>query len=253
LLWNYEIGHFIRLAKLVCSPMATKVKARAAVHTLLGKGIYPIPEAAKLGRVSQRRIRYWMRGAASEEARVTGNLWIGQHEPIGDKLVIGFLDLQEIRLIDAFLREGVSWKTLRRAHDLAKEKYGTQHPFCTKRFATDGTQIIELARKDGRIQWEETAFRQTIFPSVVAPFLRDLEFSKTNELIRWWPMGTKRRVALDPAVQFGQPVIFKFGVRTEPLYLAAKAGSAREEIANWYEVNVEDVNDAIDFETQLAA
>jgi uncharacterized protein (DUF433 family) len=87
----------------------------------------------------------------------------------------------------------------------------------------------------------------------VAPFLRDLEFSRTDELLRWWPLSTAKRVALDPAVQFGQPVIFKFGIRTEPLYLAAKAGSRREEIADWYEVTVEDVNDAVEFETQLAA
>jgi len=197
--------------------MATKVKTRATSHTLLGKGIYPIPEAAKLSRVTQRRIRYWMKGAASEDARSSGNLWMGQHEPIDDKLVIGFLDLQEIRLIDAFLNEGVSWKILRAAHDDAKVRYGTQHPFCTKRFATDGSQIIEFARKHGRIHWEETGFRQEIFPSVVAPFLRDLEFSRTDELLRWWPLGAARRVALDPAVQFGQPVIFKFGIRTEPL------------------------------------
>ncbi len=53
-------------------------------------------------------------------------------------LALGFLDLIEIRFVDAFRRVGVSWATLRRANERAQEMFGGSHPFCTNRFVTDG-------------------------------------------------------------------------------------------------------------------
>ena len=89
--------------------------------------------------------------------------------------MLGFLDLQEVRFVDAFLKAGVTWRILRRAHEIAKQRYATQHPFCTRQFTTDGSQIIEIARDAGRLEWEETAPGQRIFPAVVAPFPKQVE------------------------------------------------------------------------------
>ena len=74
--------------------------------SIVGKGIYPVPEAARLAKVTPRRIRYWLGRRDSEISKSTQSLglWFGQHEPIDDKFVLGFLDLQEVRFVDAFLR-----------------------------------------------------------------------------------------------------------------------------------------------------
>jgi len=223
--------------------------------SVLGKGIYPVPDAARLAKVTPRRIRYWLGRRDPERAKSTHSpgLWSGQHEPIDDKFVLGFLDLQEVRFVDAFLRAGVSWRVLRRAHEIARQRYATQHPFCTRQFTTDGGQIIEIARRGGRLEWEETAPGQRIFPSVVAPFLKQLEFAKAGELVRWWPLGTQRRVVLDPVRQFGQPIVSTAGVRTEVLFLAVKAGTPERQVAEWFDVEVEEVRDAVEFEQNLAA
>ena len=42
--------------------------------TLVGKGIYPIPVAARLSKVSERRIRYWLKRLESEDTRETNRL-----------------------------------------------------------------------------------------------------------------------------------------------------------------------------------
>jgi hypothetical protein len=78
----------------------------------LGKGIYAVPDAARFTKVTPRRIRYWIEGKDSESrasVRSPG-LWAGQHESIDNKNVLGFLDLQEVRFVDAFLKKGVSWQ-----------------------------------------------------------------------------------------------------------------------------------------------
>jgi uncharacterized protein (DUF433 family) len=67
------------------------------------------------------------------------------------------------------------------------------------------------------------------------------------------PLGTERRVLLDPNRQFGQPIVFKSGVRTEILYLAVKNGASEDEVAEWFEVERKDVQDAVEFEKRLAA
>lgn len=223
---------------------------------LLGKGIYTVPDAARLSRVSPRRIRYWLKGLPSEEVPETNDrrLWKGELCPIDDKLALGFLDLQEVRFIDAFLKAGVTWHLLRRAHGVARKRYRIEHPFCTRRFVTDGSQIIEeIADAPDEIAYEEVTQGQRVFRQVTQPFLRELEFADDEQLVRWWPLGRQRAVVLDPRRQFGQPITAGAGIATEILQAAAKAGQTVEEIAEWYELEVASVRDAIEFEQGLAA
>ena len=95
-----------------------------ATSNLLGKGIYTVPDAARLCRVSSRRIRYWLKDLRSEKSRESYHhpLWRGELAPIDDKLALGFHDLQEVRFVDAFLKAGVSWNLMREAHTIAKRK-----------------------------------------------------------------------------------------------------------------------------------
>lgn len=230
--------------------------AETPATDLLGKGIYTVPDASRLSRVSPRRIRYWLKGLPSEEVSETTDrhLWQGELGAIDDKIALGFLDLQEVRFIDAFLQAGVTWHLLRTTHGIARIRYGTEHPFCTRRFVTDGSLIIEeIASDPGENAYEEVIQGQRVFPKVIKPFLRELEFAKNDQLVRWWPLGTKRAVVLDPNRQFGQPITARAGVSTDILQAAAKAGQTVEEIADWYEVDVPSVRDAIEFEHGLAA
>ena len=228
----------------------------ASPSDLLGKGIYTVPDASRLSRVSQRRIRYWLKGIPSEEIAESTDrrLWQGELRPMEDKFALGFLDLQEVRFIDAFRRAGVSWHLLRAAHGVARKRYDIEHPFCTRHFVTDGGQIIEeIAAKPEGIEHEEVVHGQRVFPQVIQPFLRELEFSADDQLVRWWPLGPDRAVVLDPRRQFGQPITARTGVATEILQAAAKAGQSIEEIAEWYELEPDSVRDAIAFELALAA
>jgi uncharacterized protein (DUF433 family) len=224
----------------------------AAISNLVGTGIYTVPDAARLSKVSSRRIRYWLQSTESEKPD-RPRLWTGQHRPIDDKIVLGFLDLQEVRFVDAFLSAEVSWRVLRGTHEIAKRRYDTEHPFCTRQFATDGKHIIERVRNASDEGFEEVVFGQKVFPKVVTPFLRDLKFSPDDQIAEWWPLGTERSVVLDPNRQFGQPIVFKSGVRTEILYLAVKDGASEDEVAEWFEVELRDVQDAVEFEKRLAA
>jgi uncharacterized protein (DUF433 family) len=168
-------------------------------------------------------------------------------------VALGFLDLIEVRFVDAFLRAGVSWKTMRKALQAAREEIETSHPFCTNRFATDGSRILlKPATESADAALLDMISSQFEFQRFVAPFLKQLEFAE-DTLTRWWPMGRERNVVVDPARNLGQPTAAKSGVPTEVLARSVKANESVETVARWYEAQPAEVTDAVEFEESLAA
>lgn len=229
----------------------------ANASTPLGTGIYSVPEAARVTGIHRSRIRRWMRGYSYRRAdgRVrSAAIWHGQLEPLDKTFALGFRDLMELRFVDAFLKAGVSWKTMRRAHDQARQELATEHPFCSNRFVTDGRSLLlREAEESGDAALLDIVSRQREFARIVEPFFKQLEFSPDQKLLRWWPLGRERAVVLDPSRNFGQPSVAVSGVPTQVLAESLKANGSAEEVARWYEVRPEEVRDAATFEARLAA
>jgi uncharacterized protein (DUF433 family) len=228
------------------------------VDSYLNTGIYAVAEASVLTGVSPGRIRRWLRGyrfKSKSKVYTSPPLWNGQLEPIDNKLALGFLDLIEIRFVDAFLKSGVSWAMIHKAREKAAERFPeVSHPFCTNRFVTDGREIfVELHEETGEPSLVEIVRSQKVFTEIVRPFLKELEFGEGNILERWWPMGKERRVVIDPKRNFGQPTIYQDGVPTKTLAKSVKANGSIAEVARWFEVSSESVADAVEYEQKLAA
>lgn len=62
--------------------------------------------------------------------------------PVEGQLALSFLDLIEVRFVDAFRSKGVPWKTIRSAAQNAMDFFGHDHPFSNERFRTDGQKIF---------------------------------------------------------------------------------------------------------------
>ena len=225
--------------------------------TLVQTGIYTIPEAARLTRVSSWRIRRWLRGyefQAKHGRHRSEPVWQGQLPPIDHSTAIGFLDLIEIRCVDAFVRAGVGWKTLRLAHTHAQQALNLSHPFCTSQFKLAGRDIIlEIPQAEGEPLLWDIARDQREFGRITRPFLKDLEFLDGGLAHRWWPMGQRHLVALDPRRCLGRPIIFQEGVPTETLARSVRANGSIREVARWFEISTASVREAVEFERSLAA
>jgi uncharacterized protein (DUF433 family) len=226
-------------------------------ESFFNTGIYTVADAARLTGVSTGRIRRWLRGYRFDvkgREHHSGPLWHGQLEPIGRTLALGFHDLIEIKFVDAFRREGVSWTILRKAHAKAKEQFGVNHPLCTNRFATDGREILlKLQSEPGAEGMLEFVRNQQVFYEIVNPFLRELEFGGGQVALLWRPTTSNGLVILDPARSFGRPIVSKHGVPTENLAKSKAVGQSIREVARWYEVEEAEVEDAVEFEQKLAA
>jgi uncharacterized protein (DUF433 family) len=224
--------------------------------TYLNTGIYTVAEAARLTGVSRERIRRWLRGYHSRlRNKSYSPLWKSQLPALENKVALGFLDLIEIKFVDAFLNIGVSWPVIHKVREKAQKIYpDTHHPFCTKKFVTDGCQIIrDLHDETGEHCLEEIATDQRVFTELTKPFLKQLEFRAGAFLERWWPMGTDRNIVVDPRKNFGQPTVSTEGIPTQVLAKSFKANKSVDEVARWYEISPESVQEAVAYEQSLAA
>lgn len=224
--------------------------------TYLNTGIYTVIEASRLTGVSKERIRRWLRGYHSKLRKKNYSpLWESQLPSIENKVALGFLDLIEVKFVDAFLNIGVSWAVIHKVREKAQKLYpDTSHPFCTKRFVTDGRQIIrDLHEETGENCLEEIATNQRVFTEFTKPFLKQLEFKGGTILERWWPLGTDRHIVVDPRKNFGQPTIITEGIPTQILAKSYRANNSVEEVARWYEISPESVQEAVEYEQSLAA
>jgi len=113
-----------------------------------------------------------------------------------NKLALSFRDLLELRFVDAFIRLGVSWRTMRRAHENAQQELKTTHPFCSRRIETDGKNILlRQAKEDSDEALLNLVTHQREFSRIVQDFLKELEFSGDD--IIWWLLGKERQIIVD--------------------------------------------------------
>ncbi len=147
-------------------------------HDLLGGGVYSVTEAARLTRVREPRIRRWLRGYAyrtSDDVRKSPPVWCHELPTVEGAMALGFRDLIEVRLVDAFRNAGVGWKALRIAAERAAELFGDTHPFSSRRFRTDGRKIFaEVGRETGEVQLLDLVRSRYAFKRVLDPYLKDL-------------------------------------------------------------------------------
>ncbi len=226
----------------------------AATPNLLNAGLYTVPDAARLTRISTGKIRRWLKGydfKSGERIHHSEAVWQGELKPIENKLTLSFRDLLELRFVDAFICAGVSWRTMRRAHAKARQELDTSHPFCSNRIFTDGRSILlRQGEEDSDQALINLANDQVEFARIVNPLEKELDFSGAD--VVWWPLGKDRQIVIDPRRNFGQPSVVKSGVPTAVLARSTKANSSQEIVARWYEVHPDEVRDAVEFEEALA-
>jgi uncharacterized protein (DUF433 family) len=225
-------------------------------RSLLGIGVYTVPEAAWMTNVSPPRIRRWLRGykfRVGGKTHTSSAVWKPDLPVLEDALALSFRDLMEVRFVDYFLKQGVSWRMLRLAAGYAGEIVNSTHPFSTKMFKTDGKTIFADFERQGTRKIFNVIKHQYTIPDFIAPYLYDgLEF-KENHPSRWFPLCNSKRVVIDPAISFGQPVVNPEGVPTLILARAFEVEKNIDRVSYWYNVPKKSVQDAVNYQQRLAA
>ncbi|MGU3664769.1 DUF433 domain-containing protein [Methylobacterium sp. A49B] len=220
----------------------------------LGLGFYTAPEAARLLRMPARTINRWLGGytySLDGQQRRMPPLWLPELPANDQHLELGFRDLIELRFVQAFVREQVDLRVIRRCLRTAREVVQDPRPFSTRRFKTDGRTIfLESLKVDGETEMIDLTRGQYVIRAVLERTFRDLDI-EGDVVTRWRPFAGRDSIVIDPRRAFGQPIASGTGVPTVALSDAVKAEGSVERVARLYEVPADVVRDAVRFEASL--
>lgn len=217
---------------------------------LIGVGIYTPAEADRLTGVAAQKIRRWLRGHSQKDKEYQP-LWQPQINIGDDEVYLGFRDLTEVRVVDAFVKAGLSPQKIRRAIQIARDKYSIDRPLSTRAFRTDGKDVFlmlsEEKEEEDRIV---DVFRdQYAIRRVLEPSFKGLEFNDAGEPTQW---HIAKGIILDPEHSFGQPVDKDSFVPTKVLAAAVHAEGSARAAAAAFQVPLRAVNQALAFEQSVA-
>lgn len=235
-------------------------------NSLIGVGLYTIPEASRLTKVSTGKVRRWLYGhTRTKNGQIIKDepLWYSQID-IADEKNISFRDLMEVKVLNKFHKAGVSIQYLRKIAKMAKNELNVAYPFSSKKFETDGKKLYDMWQEDDDLAKEmnatEPLSKQNNFIEIIEQSFIDIEF-KDYDPILWWPAWPDKYIIVDPRRSFGQPVDNKSGVPTAILYEAVGANKSHDEeadeiafkeVARDFNVAFESVKQSYDFECGLA-
>lgn len=217
----------------------------------VGEGIYTVPEAAQILDLPASKVRcwvekYWEMAFLSQGDGLDSYTW-GQSS---DK-AFNFYTLIEIIAVHSFRKCGVSFQKIKTAHQVLGDVLGTIYPFSTSKLLTDGKSIFfddELSLLD------LDRSMQRSFKKIVEPFCRKIDFDGANFLAeRFWPLGKKHNIVIDPHHSFGQPIIAGTNITVESLLTLIHAGEDKEMIAALYEIPPAMIEDVYLFSNRLVA
>ena len=221
-------------------------------RTLIGVGLYTLAEAAGLTGIPSSRIRRWLAGYAYGTQGWSELLWTPQLPRIGKDMSLGFRDLMELRLVSKFVSIGISLHVIRRALAVGRQIMGDERPFSTARFHTDGRTIfLQVSDEIDEPTLIDLLRKQYAFNRMVEPSFRDVDIGK-GVVERWWPMSRRSQVMVDPAFNFGHPIVAAHGVPTRAVADALAAKGSMTTVAKVFDLPVAAVRDAVAFEQRAA-
>ncbi|HLG13375.1 MAG TPA: hypothetical protein VJH03_02475 [Blastocatellia bacterium] len=224
---------------------------------------YTVALASRLTGLGPDRIRRWVRGYTYEyHEPVTGEARLITKTPVlltrtdqGDPFV-SFLELIDLLFIKKFLDQGVSLQRLRSALNEATVIVGRRH-FAEQIFFTDGRSIYLKVRDNPKADsiLQLLSGGQWVIAPVIRQIAKQIDFDEALGFAeRWYPLGRKRPIVIDPLVSFGAPSILGKGVRTTNVYdMFLAEGKRSTSVAQWLDLDELEIDAAVEFETQLKA
>ncbi len=214
--------------------------------------LYTFAEADRIAGVTRGTARRWLTGYAYRrpDGQLVAKPPVDRARQTADAQGVTFLDLIELVVIGHFKDHGFRLPEIRRVVDECRRQFEDPHPLTSQRFKVGGrdvfvqrgTALFDVLHRRGQAAWDE----------ILDPFLETLDY-REGVAVRWWPLGRQKPVVVDPEFGFGLPVIEGSGVRTETIRERFEAGDSWPQIASDFNVQMEDIESAVQFELQRAA
>jgi uncharacterized protein (DUF433 family) len=211
---------------------------------------YSLAEAARILLVPKATVRTWCAGWSQTKSRRAQAPVIRPDGDQSEGTYLSFFNLIEVGFLAAYREAGAPMQRVRAALDYCRSHLEIARPLLTERFRIDGRDLV--VEYDRRLL-NASASGQLIWPEAVDRWLREIDYDR-GEPFQVWIAGRGKSILVNPRVGFGFPVLATCGVRTEEVLERFLADERPEEIAEDFGAKVEEVLEAIRWETtRLAA
>nr|WP_170285623.1 DUF433 domain-containing protein [Microbacterium rhizomatis] len=157
----------------------------------------------------------------------------------------------EARLLAEFRSHQVPIQRLRPAVVRLREEFG-RYPLAHARpfLDVEGRELVRAVQEevgvDGSLRLVVVRNGQTLLAEATQRFNDTVRYDDSGVVARLTPIARTPEVVMDPLRTFGQPAVRN--VRTDTIAEAFRAGTSREELADLYELSLDQVDAAIRFE-----
>lgn len=211
----------------------------------IGKGIYTLPEVAKILRMPYHKVYTWVNkywDGELGEIFETNYSW-----KVENSRAVNFHTLVEFYVFILLAEAGVHARKALEAHKELSVMYDTPFPLAQKEvlegIRTDGKKIF-FETKNGTIALDGKKQFQLDF---IRFFFKNLEFDTDLLANKFFPIGKEKNIIIDPKRQFGHPVIGDTNIYPETIYNLHKAGEPTKFIAHLYDIQSNEVEAAIEY------
>lgn len=211
----------------------------------IGEGIYFPVDVSQILKLEYHRVKYLM-----------NTFW--QEYTFGEKRnkAINFLSLIEFYTYYNLRDKGFTSKYIKDFHQNLSKALGTHYPFASikvmdrKKPRTTKSKI--WFEYKGELMRDDRAIQPTI-ATFIRPFLKQIVFGGDDLAQRFYPFTHTHNIVVDPHHQFGQPVINGTNLQTKTIYRLHEAGETNRNICILYDINEDQVHDAIRLHSRMIA
>lgn len=209
----------------------------------IGEGIYTAADAARIMKIPYSQAKYWFHYYLKNKLTA-----IEKHQyyfAVENIIAVNFLTLMEMYVFYQLKERGVSSRSIREAHSTMSKLLDTPYPFANE-------AVLLLGKKNlyfdfhGDITSSNKSL-QYAFPQVVIPFSEKIEFDNNGIVTKYYPLGKKKTIVVNPANQFGQPVIEGTNILAETIYMLRKGKESEKSISELFGISRKNIRDAVAF------
>lgn len=207
------------------------------------RGLYSLADCSRLLREPRETVREWtLKGLAPTRER-------------GERIspVYDFPDLISLLVVSHLRKRGVPLQRIRTAEDYLRRECRIERPLATTRLYTAGKDVLVRESPGGGVDGGHqlvavSRYGQGAIEAAFEAVLNQVHYSE-GIASDWTPWVD---VKVNPLRQFGAPCVTGTGIQTATLYGFIQAGDAPEYVADLYELPVERVQHAVEWEERLA-
>lgn len=208
---------------------------------------YTVPEAAGYLKMPAPTLRSWVQAIDRSDAPRHNRSGPLIDPACKSPLRLSFNNLVECHTLRALrTRHGVSIKSALVAMETARKVCHTQRLLLSDRLRTDAGEVF--LDKYGELV-NLTKSGQIAMKAILAGLLKSIDRDEFSLPKRLYPVSDESKViVIDPHVAFGRPVISRCGISTGAIVARLDANEMEEDIANDYELTLDDVRQAAIYE-----